>query len=172
MSMRNIIFVGILAAGTAATGLAQPPQGNSVTRQSSFAPVGVAGTEVIQVNLLNTAQNVNNGAAASCAGTVAFLDSTGKAIGGSGGPFTATSGQIVSMNLAGSKIPASTTTGTRPEVHVTVSLTLAVPHPAPCQLVQSVETFDSATGATHTLQTSMVPAVQLPLGLAIGDSQN
>jgi hypothetical protein len=171
MCFRNLVLIGTLAAGTATMASAQV-NSNSLTRQSNFAPVGVAGTETIQVNLLNTAQNnTNNGTAASCTGSVAFLDSAGKAISGAGGSFTVPAGQIVSVSLAGSKIPASSTTGTRPEVHITVSLVTTVPHPAPCALVESLETFDSTTGATHTVQASTVPAVQF-LGATLAPGLN
>jgi len=172
MSIQRFVLLGMLAAGTTGLLEAQPPQGNSVTRQSTFAPVGVAGTETIQVNLANTAANAANGTAAACNGSVTFLDSTGKAITGSGGTFAVAAGQTVSMSLPGSKIPASSTTGTRPEVRVSVSLITTVPHPAPCALAQSAETFDSTTGATHSLQSSTVPLVSLPLGLAIGGGDN
>ena len=120
-----------------------PPTG---MRESSFPPIGVALTETIQVNLFNQAVNPTTGTAASCTGSVSFLDANGKTI-GTATNFTVASGDTAAVSLLGSKANASTTTGARAEVRAVVSLT--VTHGTPCALVQSLETFDSTTGATH-----------------------
>ncbi len=145
MSIRKFLMTVILGASGVSALLAQST--TAVTHQSSFPPVGVALTETIQVNLFNQAAAANNGTAASCTGSVAFLDATGKAISGAGGTFTVAAGVTQSISLLGSKANTSSTTGSRAEVRAQISLTST--HGTPCSLVDTLETFDSTTGATH-----------------------
>lgn len=159
-------LIATLTLGLSGTLLAQPPTTpTSVTRQFSFPPVGVALTETIQVNLFNQAANAANGTAASCTGTVSFLDAKGNAIAKSGGPFTVAAGDTQSINLLGTAANTATTTGSRAEIRAVVSLTLA--HGTPCSLVESLETFDSGTGATHVFVTGNSMGA-LPIAAAIG----
>jgi hypothetical protein len=150
---KSLMVLTLGLSGMAAI-MAQPA---SVTRNTSFPPVGVALMETMQVNLFNQATTppttmdtlappVAPGTAASCTGSVSFLDANGKEI-GTATNFTVASGDTQSISLLGSKANASTTTGARAEVRAVVSLTTA--RGTPCSLVQSLETFDSTTGATH-----------------------
>jgi hypothetical protein len=146
MSVRNIFSIIVLAVSGVSAILADPL--TATTREVSFAPVGVALTETMQVNLFNQATAAsNNSAAPSCTGSVSFVDATGKAIAGTGGNFTVASGQTQSISILGSNANTGTTTGSRAEVRAIV--TLNVVHGTPCSLVDSLETFDSTTGATH-----------------------
>ena len=147
MSVHKFLLTMVLGAGGVSAVWAQPSANG--TRTASFAPVGVALTETMQVNLFNQAASNGNGnsTAPSCTGTVSFLDSTGKAIAGTGGNFTVGAGQTQSISILGSKANSATTTGSRAEIRAVVALTST--HGTPCSLVDSLETFDSTTGATH-----------------------
>jgi len=115
---------------------------STVTRTNSFPPVGLATTETMQVNLLNAASASSSGTAASCTGTVSFANSSGTAI-GSSTSFTIASGQVFSVSLPYSKA------GLSGRGEIVASLELTFTSGTPCGLVSSLETFDSATGATH-----------------------
>jgi hypothetical protein len=117
----------------------------TTTRDASIGPVGVGSTETIQINVANLAANSTTGTAASCTGSITFNNTAGNAIGTSTS-FTVTAGQIFSASLPFSKI----TTGTaRTEVIGVVALTTSSTTRTPCDLHFSLETFDTATGATH-----------------------
>jgi hypothetical protein len=165
MSVRNIFSIIVLAVSGVTAVLAQPP--TTTTRQVSFAPVGVALTETMQVNLLNQATAAsNNSTAPSCTGSVSFLDATGKAIAGTGGNFTVASGQTQSLSILGTKANTSTTTGSRAEVRAVI--TLNVVHGTPCSLVDSLETFDSTTGATHVFLLGSI-LNEIPFPVSFGE---
>ncbi|HLG98312.1 MAG TPA: hypothetical protein VKX49_18495 [Bryobacteraceae bacterium] len=146
--------------------VAQPPTPTPVTREIAFPPVGLAAMETMQVNIANTAANAASGTAASCTGSVSFLDSTGKAIAGTGGTFTVASGVTQSMTLLGSKANTTTTNGSRAEVRVVISFNMT--RGTPCALADSLETFDPTTGFTHvyltggTVGSLPVPVAVLP----------
>ena len=110
------------------------------TRDFNFPPVGIASTETMQINLLNTVKASSSGTAASCTGTITFTSATGTAIG------TATSGEVSSAGLPFSKSGA---TGTRAEIVASVQLTITSSATAPCALTSSLETFDTSSGVTH-----------------------
>ena len=165
MSVRRIFLTIVLAASGVPAVFAQPS--TMMTRQVSFPPVGVALTETMQVNLFNQATVSNNGNAnaPSCTGSVSFVDATGKAIAGTGGNFTVASGQTQSISILGAKANASSTTGSRAEVRAVV--TLNVVHGTPCSLVDSLETFDSTTGATHVfLLGSVLNEIPFPISFS------
>jgi hypothetical protein len=137
-SFLMLIFgAGLLAAqggGTMAT----------VTRDSVFPPVGLATTETVQINVLNTATSPSNGTAASCTGTITFANSSGATIG------TATSFTVTSGQVASAKLPYSSAGATgRAEIVGSVQTTISFPQKAPCSLVFSLETFDTSSGVTH-----------------------
>ena len=165
MFVRNIFSIIVLAVGGVTAVLAQPS--TTTTRQVSFAPVGVALTETMQVNLFNQAAATNNGTAPSCTGSVSFVDATGKAIAGTGGNFTVASGQTQSVSVLGTKANTSTTTGSRAEVRAVI--TLNVVHGTPCSLVDSLETFDSTTGATHVYLLGSV-LNEIPFPISFGEN--
>ena len=104
-------------------------------------PVGLASSETAQINLVNTASN--EWFAASCTGTVTFLNSSGTVI-GSATPFTVASGIIQSVSLPFAK---SGGTGTRTEIRATISQTIT-DQPL-CNLQVTLETYDTSTGVTH-----------------------
>src|SRR5262245_2092248 len=136
-----------VAALCAAGALAQTTgtTNNTVTRTTSYPPVGLASSETAQVNVVNTASNAQNGTAASCTGSVSFYNSAGAAI-GAARPFTVTSGQIFSTALPFTSAGASTT---RTTIRAVVSLTFNPSTAAPCSLASTFETFDTNLGATH-----------------------
>jgi hypothetical protein len=129
---------------------------NTFTTSSSFPPVGIAGTESVQVILSNTATGPSTTAPAaaaatapSCSGTVAFYNANGAII-GAAMPFTLTSGQIYQVSLP---FPSAPSTSVRDLVRAVVSLTTTFPGAAPCSLSYSLATFDTATGVTHAIVT-------------------
>src|SRR5579863_6223267 len=86
------------AAFTAAAALSQTTTSGTVTETSNTAPVGLASSETAQINVINTATASSSGTAASCTGTISFLNASGKAI-GTATPFTVASGVIASASL-------------------------------------------------------------------------
>lgn len=168
MLMRRLQRFLSIAAFTAATAAAQTTTTGTVTQTSNTPAVGLASSETAQINLVNTASNSSSGTAASCTGTVTFLNASGTAI-GAAQPFTATSGAIVSVSLPFGKTGA---TGVRTEIRATISRTLtvgvAIPPgasvAAPCALEATLETYDSSTGVTHVF----VPNLGVPNGPTIG----
>lgn len=145
---------GTIAAQTTTTS-------GSVTRQSSTPSIGLGSTETAQINVTNLASNTGSGTAASCTGTVSFLNASGAAI-GSATSFTVAGGQTQSVTLPFNKAGAS---GTRTEIRAGISLTANVgTAAAPCSLVSSLETYDSSTGATHVFYVMNEPN----LGVAFG----
>ena len=148
MSIRRLVLmlasVGAISCAFAQTTIA------TGTRDSNLPPVGLGATETAEINVVNFAANASDGTAASCTGTISFLNESGAVI-GSATPFTVTSGQISSVHLPFSSTGA---TGTRTAIHGVVTLTLstATPRP-PCALGVSLATFDTSTGATHALVT-------------------
>lgn len=88
MSVHRFLIVLTLGLSGISAVMAQPSAPTPAARQSSFPPVGLAFSETMQVNLSNQAANPTSGTAASCTGTVTFLDSSGKEISKSGGTFT------------------------------------------------------------------------------------
>src|SRR5581483_8740483 len=100
------------------------------------------------LNVTNTASNATSGTAASCTGTIAFLNASGATI-GTATSFTVTTGQTTSVSLPFTKVGA---TGIRTEVRGVITVTLT--SGTPCSLISSFETYDSTTGATHTYQSN------------------
>ncbi|HTS31883.1 MAG TPA: hypothetical protein VMH81_38700 [Bryobacteraceae bacterium] len=134
-----------LVALTAAGAFAQTSTSTSTTRSFDYPPVGLGSTETAQVNVLNRASASSSGTAASCTGTISFVNTSGTTI-GTASPFTVGSGQIATATLPFSKAGA---TGVRTEFVAVVTLTVSSTSNAPCELVTSLETYDSTTGATH-----------------------
>ncbi len=141
---------------------AQTTTTTTTTRDVLLGPVGVGSTETVQINVANLASNSSTGTAASCTGTITFNNAAGNAIGTSTS-FTLTAGQISSASLPFSKISSSTA---RTEVVGFVALTTTTTSVsrAPCDLHYSLETYDTATGATHVFVSSSEGAIGLPGG--------
>jgi hypothetical protein len=161
MSIHGFLMVLTLGLSGISALMAQPPTPAAGTRQFSFPPVGLAFVETMQINLFNQAASAPNGTAASCIGTVSFLDLNGKEIPKSGGNFTVATGDTQSITLLGTAV--NTSLGARAEIRAVVSLTIA--HGTPCSLVQSLETFDSSTGATHVYLTGPVTVGPIPASI-------
>lgn len=145
MFLRRIAMTFIAAATAVVPGmLAQTT--TTTTRSFTLGPIGVGSTETIQINVANLASNSTSGTAASCTGNITFNNVTGNAIGTSTS-FTVTAGQIFSASLPFARISTSTA---RTEVIGVIGLTTSSTTRTPCSLHYSLETFDTATGATHS----------------------
>jgi hypothetical protein len=142
--MTKVFAASLLLAGAL---MAQTTTTTTSTRQTTFPPVGLGSTETLQVNLANTATAATGGNAASCVGTVSFLSSTGATI-GSATSFTIASAQLTSVRLP---FASAGLTGNRGVVRVVISLTRT--SGVPCNLVYSLETFETSSGATHIYTT-------------------
>lgn len=137
---------------TAAAAMAQTTTTGTVTQSSDTPPVGLASSETLQINLVNTAVNATNGTAASCTGTVSFLNASGTAI-GTPSSFTIASGVISSVALPFAKVGV---TSTRTEVRAVITRTVTVNNGVPCSLQATLETYDSSTGVTHLYLPNLV----------------
>jgi hypothetical protein len=116
----------------------------TLTRDSVFPPVGLASTETIQINVLNSATSPSTGTAASCTGTITFSSATGASI-APATPYTVAGGQVFSAKISYS---SAGLTG-RAEIVGSIQSTTTIPSKAPCSLVFSLETFDTSSGVTH-----------------------
>ncbi len=158
MSLHKLLqfLSAALIAATAA--IAQTTTTGTLTQSTDTPPVGLASSETLQINVVNTASNSSNGTAASCTGTVSFLNATGAAI-GSPTSFTVASGAIASVSLPFGKTGA---TGTRTEIRAVIARTFtpgATPAAAPpCSLQATLETYDTSTGVTHVY----LPNISVP----------
>ena len=115
----------------------------TATRQTTFSPVGLGSSETLEVNVANLAANPTSGTAASCTGSVSFVNASGAAI-GTASNFTLTSGQMKAVTLP---YTSSGTSSGRALVRAVISVTLT--SGTPCQLASSLATYDTSTGATH-----------------------
>jgi hypothetical protein len=142
----------LLAASAAAQGppVVTPPV--AFTRNYNFPPVGLAGTETLQVNVVNlslfTATPFVTGTA-SCTSTISFANASGMAI-GAPVKFTIGSGQIYSAPLPFSKTGYSS----RGEILASVQQAVEISSAGACSLAISLETFDTSTGVTHAILTA------------------
>jgi len=162
-------FAGALIMGVCAFGqfaLDTNTNPATTTTASSFPPIGIGTTETAQVILSNTATgfkagtNTSTSAAPSCSGWVAFYNASGAII-GTATSFTVTSGQIAQVSIPyASTSPASV----RELIRAVVSLNITFPPAAPCALSYSLATFDTATGATHTIVSGAgISGIVMPL---------
>jgi hypothetical protein len=138
-------FVTTLAAASLAAAAAMAQTGTTVTRSLNSPLVGFASSETAQINVVNLASASSGGTAASCTGTIAFYNSSGTAV-QTATPFTVTSGQVFSANLAFAKVGA---TGVRAIIRGVVTLTQTLGSGVPCALQAAMETYDTTTGVTH-----------------------
>jgi hypothetical protein len=141
---------------TAIAAMAQTTTTTTTTRDTTIGPVGVGTTETVQINVANLAANASNGTAASCTGSITFNNTTGNPLGTSTS-FTVTAGQIFSASLPFSKIGGTA----RTEVIGVIALTTTSTSEAPCALHYSLETYDTATGATHVYLSNAAAGGQL-----------
>jgi hypothetical protein len=140
--------IGILFAASLFVTCAFSQTPVNFTRDYNFPPVGLAGTETAQINLVNIAPiTTTTTEAAGCTGTVTFTNAGGTVI-GKPTSFTTMGSQVTSVQLMFSQLQLSST-DVRGEFVASVQLTHSIPATTPCSLVFSLETFDSSTGATH-----------------------
>jgi hypothetical protein len=132
----------------------------SYTSTQNFPPIGLASTETAQINAVNVAAASSSGTAASCTGSISFLSSTGTLIG------TATTYTLGTNQLKSVSLPFSTASASagRIEIRPVVTQTGTTPSDVPCQLLISIETYDSTTGVTHLYLSTTQPASGEPIG--------
>jgi hypothetical protein len=123
---------------------------------SQFPPIGLAASETAQVNVANTGTPSTGGTAPSCTGTITFYNAGGSII-GAATSFAVGSGQIFSATLPYASTGAA---GSRTVVRAQIALltvTTGSLQLAPCALASSLETYDTATGVTHSLIAGLAP---------------
>ena len=144
MFVRKYLTMAALSSLAAVSAFAQTTTTPATaTRALDLPPFGLGATETARVNLTNIATASTGGTAASCTGSVSFLNSAGAAI-GAATTFTIASGVTSSVSLPFSSAGIS---GTRGEVRAVVSVTRT--SGTPCSLLTSLQTFDTSSGATH-----------------------
>ena len=141
MLLRKLLSISFVAAGSVLSLFAQTS--TTGTRTITLPPAGLGSTETAQINIVNVASNSSTGTAASCTGTISFLNSAGATI-GSATTVTLSSGQLLSASLPFSSAGLS---GVRGEIRGQIALT--VTSGVPCAPSFSFETFDTSSGATH-----------------------
>jgi hypothetical protein len=148
MLLRKLITISFVATGSILSLFAQTS--TTGTRTITLPPAGLGSTETARINVVNVASNSSSGTAASCTGTISFLNSAGSVI-ESATPFTLTSGQ---MSFASLPFSSAGLSGVRGEIRGEIELTIT--SGVPCGLSFSFETFDTGTGATHIYLASPV----------------
>lgn len=151
MSLRYLMIFPLLAVALQA----QTPNPVVITRSRGFAPVGVATSETIQVNVANTAANSAN-ATASCSGTISFNVQGSKAQ-PAAVKFTVTAGEIFSTDLEWANL------GVSGRGEAVASIQSSQTAGVPCALSASVETYDTTSGVTHSFQGN--PAAASPIAV-------
>ena len=148
MRFKRLLTMVSFAAVCALTSSAQTA--TTSTRTTNFPPFGLGATETARVNLTNTAVASSSGTAASCVGTVTFVNAAGTAI-GTATSFTIASGVTFSASLPFASAGLS---GNRGQIRAVVAVTRSTTTPTPCSLLMSLETFETSSGATHIYTTA------------------
>jgi hypothetical protein len=130
----------------------------SITRSYVSPPVGLGTSETASITLVNVASSTAVEPAPSCTGTISFLNPTGAI--GTSTPFMLGPEQFMTVTLPFASAGLS---GIRGQIQGAVSLTISTSTPAPCSLAFSLETYDSATGATHAVLSNWL-AIAGPVG--------
>jgi hypothetical protein len=105
---------------TAAVAMAQTTTSSfTATQTSSFPPAGWASTETAQINETNLATDSSSGTAASCTGTISFLNASGTVI-GSATSYTVAGGVTASVTPPFAR---AASTAVRTEIRGVVMLT-------------------------------------------------
>ena len=143
MSKRKFVLT-LLAAAAPALWAQSSTTSTTFTATQNLPPIGLASTETAQVNAVNVAEASSSGTAASCTGSISFLNSSGTVI-GTAATYTLGTNQLKSVSLPYSSAGA---TG-RAEIRAVVTQTVTTGSDVPCDLLISLETFDTASGVTH-----------------------
>lgn len=143
MKIRQLLL-SLSLAGAVPLAFGQSSTTTTATRSYQFQPIGLGSTETAQVNVYNSASdNARSGTASSCTGSISFMNGSGTAI-GSATSFTVTSGQVFSATL-----PFSGSGGSGVRTIVVGSVSATFTSGTPCNLSMTLETYDTASGATH-----------------------
>jgi len=126
-----------------------------------LTPIGLAATETIQINVLNTANpTVDGPPTGPCLGSVNFYDADGLSIRQT--PFSLAGGQVISVKLPyGSTKASGLRTLVGPEVSI-ATLFSGFVLPGPCALKFSVETYDTLSGTAHASYTGVLDDAMAP----------
>ena len=141
MARKFSFFVGLGVLASHAL-FAQTTTTTSTVSQS-LPPFGLGSTETARLDLTNLASASSSGTAASCTGTVSFVNTAGATI-GTATTFTVASGVTSSVSLPFTSAGFS---GSRGELRAVISATRT--SGVPCQLRVSLQTFETSSGATH-----------------------
>jgi hypothetical protein len=174
MSLQRLILSSALAAGwmtlpaAAQTTSTPVPAPVTLTRNYVFSAVTLATSETARIIVFNAAPvpTASGATAPSCAGTLSFTPSTGAST--TPVPFTLGAGQFGTASFTSSSI------STPPEEVVgKVALTVDLGAQAACNLIMSLEVFDTTSGVGHVVLTSPattggIGPIPLPLPLQEG----
>lgn len=147
MNRKFVMKFIVMAIAAVSAVSAQTTTTTTTTRNVNLLPIGLAPTETVQVNLLNLATASSNGTAASCTGSVSFINSAGTVI-GAATPFTIASEALSSVALPFAKASTGTT-----RILVRPQIALTTTSNTPCSLTYTLETYDTTTGVTHIYNT-------------------
>jgi hypothetical protein len=171
--MLKIWIIPAFAAGAllaTVTALGQTVAAPVYSVWSVLPPMGLASSETVQVNIVNNAPLMPGAATPSCAGSVAFYNESGSII-GTATTFTVGSGQIFSVTLPfGSAGASGSRTVIRAQITPAVVTWAGLEPPPSCILASSLETYDTATGATHAFAAG-VAAPGIPVLKAVITAQ-
>lgn len=135
-------FVAAAIAVFSLAGAAVAQSGATVTR--TFL-VGLGSTETAQIAVVNLANAPSSGPAASCAGSIAFFNAAGTAI-GTATAFTLGTGQVASARLPFASTGGS---GVRALIRGVVTITRVIESGVSCTPAATLDTFDSSSGVTN-----------------------
>ena len=138
-------YFGIAALALSGFGSAFAQNTANLTRTIDFHPFGLGSTETARIDVTNIATTVAGGTAASCVGTVAWVNAAGATI-GAPASFTTASGATSSISLPFSSAGIS---GARGEIRAVLTLTRSATAPAPCSALIALQTYETSSGATH-----------------------
>jgi hypothetical protein len=148
MSIRKLVLT-LLAAAAPALFAQTTTTSGTFTRTQNFPPVGLAASETMQITAVNIAAASSSGTAASCTGTISFLNSGGTVIG------TATAYTLGTNQLKSVSLPYASAGATgRTEIRGVLTQTVTSGSDVPCELLVSLETYDTSTGVTHIYLTA------------------
>ena len=158
MSIRKFVLTLLAAAAPALLAQTTTTSG-TYTATQNLPPVGLASTETAQINAVNVAAASSSGTAASCTGSISFLNSSGTVI-GTATTYTLGTNQLKSVSVAYSAVGEAG----RAEIRGVVTQTGATPSDVPCELLVSLETYDTTTGVTHVYLSSGTAGYGAPQG--------